>query len=80
MSTISIFGLGFGHPDRSRTELLVKAMSYRLLMVALTVGVAYLITHDTGSALQIGIVTNVIKTGTYYAYDRFWSHLSLGGS
>ncbi|MFP4529947.1 MAG: DUF2061 domain-containing protein [Halodesulfurarchaeum sp.] len=72
-------GIGFGRPDRTRSELLVKALLYRLLMVLLTVAVAFLVTHDSGSALQIGIVTNVVKTGTYYAYDRFWSRLAVGG-
>ncbi len=79
MSHFVLSRVDLGRPDHSRSELLVKALLYRLFMIALTVAVAFLVTQDTGSALQIGVVTNGIKTGTYYIYDRFWSRLSLGG-
>ena len=66
-------------PDHSPLESLLKALIYRLFMIALTVIVAYVFTTDTTASLQIGLVANGIKTGTYYAYERIWDRLTFGG-
>jgi uncharacterized membrane protein len=47
-------------------------------MVLITVVVAWLVVGDVSDALNIGIVTNVIKTATYYSYERIWDHISWG--
>jgi uncharacterized membrane protein len=66
-----------GCPDHSWTESLAKALLYRLFMVGLTVAVAYLVTADGAASLQIGIVTNLLKTGTYYGYERLWDRVNV---
>lgn len=71
--------MGFGSPRQSWVESFVKSLLYRLFMVLITVVVAYVFTTDTTASLQIGIVTNVLKTGTYYAYERLWSRFRVGG-
>lgn len=65
-------------PVEARSRALVKTLLYRLLMVAITVTVAFGVTGDTGAALQIGFVTNLFKTGTYYCYERLWARVSWG--
>jgi len=60
----------------SRT--VVKTALYRVLMVAVTVLVAYLFTGDTTDALQIGVAANVVKTATYYGYERLWARIAWG--
>jgi uncharacterized membrane protein len=65
-------------PVQGRPRAVVKTLLYRVLMVVVTVAVAYLFTGDTAAALNIGIVTNVIKTGTYYVYERAWDRVSWG--
>ena len=70
-------GVSLDAPSQSRAESLCKALVYRVFMIALTVAVAYLVTTDTTASLQIGLVTNVVKTGTYYVYERFWDRLTL---
>jgi len=57
---------------------LVKTLGYRVLMVVVTVAVAYAFTDDVGAALQIGVVANAIKTGTYYCYERLWTRIAWG--
>ncbi len=69
----------FGDPRQSWGESLLKALVYRLFMVAITVVVAYVFTADTTASLQIGVATNVLKTGTYYVNERLWSRVRLGG-
>jgi len=47
-------------------------------MVAITVGIAWIIVGDVGDALNIGLVANVLKTATYYGYERLWDHVAWG--
>lgn len=63
---------------QARRRAVVKTLCYRLLMVAITVSVAWLIVGDVGEAVEIGLVANVVKTGTYYAYERLWDRVTWG--
>jgi uncharacterized membrane protein len=47
-------------------------------MVLITVVVAWIVVGDAGDALNIGIVANVLKTGTYYGYERLWDRIAWG--
>lgn len=47
--------------------------------VLITVIVAWVVV-DAGDALNVGIVTNLTKTGTYYLYERTWDHITWGVS
>ncbi|MFA9518322.1 DUF2061 domain-containing protein [Halopenitus sp. H-Gu1] len=64
----------------SRRRALAKTLCYRLVMVTITVFVAWLVVGDLSDAVNIGLVTNVVKTGTYYAYERLWDHVRWGVS
>jgi len=63
---------------QGRRRALVKTLLYRTLMVAITIGVAFLVTDDAAAALNIGIAANVVKTGTYYGYERVWDRIDWG--
>ncbi|MCU4801944.1 DUF2061 domain-containing protein [Halobacteria archaeon HArc-gm2] len=60
------------------SRALVKTLCYRVLMVVITVLVAFVVTGNTGEALSIGFVANVVKTGTYYGYERLWDRIAWG--
>jgi uncharacterized membrane protein len=60
------------------SRALVKTLLYRTLMVAITITVAFFVTGNTGEALSIGLVANVVKTGTYYGYERLWDRIAWG--
>jgi uncharacterized membrane protein len=45
-----------------------------------TVTVAWIVVGNVGDALNIGIATNLLKTGTYYLYERTWDHIAWGVS
>jgi uncharacterized membrane protein len=62
--------------DRSRA--IVKTLLYRTVMVLITIAVALVVTDDLTAAVNIGLVTNVVKTLTYYCYERAWDHVSWG--
>jgi len=62
--------------DRKRA--VAKTLCYRALMVAVTVLVAWAVVGDAAAAVNIGVVTNVVKTATYYAYERLWDRIAWG--
>lgn len=63
---------------QARRRAVVKTACYRLLMVVITIAVAWLVVGDVGNAVEIGLLANVVKTGTYYAYERLWAHVTWG--
>jgi uncharacterized membrane protein len=65
-------------PRQSRSRALVKTLGYRLLMIVVTVVVAWAVVGDLAQAASIGLVANLVKTGTYYAYERFWDRVAWG--
>ncbi|MEF8827456.1 MAG: DUF2061 domain-containing protein [Halovenus sp.] len=65
-------------PVQARSRALAKTLLYRAVMVLITVLVALVVTGNVGEALNIGLAANVVKTGTYYAYERLWDRVSWG--
>jgi len=65
-------------PHQALSRAVVKTLGYRLLMVCITVAVAFLVVDDVGQALSIGLVANVVKTGTYFGYERIWDRVDWG--
>lgn len=74
MSTVAFSG----KPHQNRLRAVVKTLCYRLLMVLITVSVAWFVVGNVADALNIGIAANVVKTGTYYTYERLWDRISWG--
>ncbi|GAB7120360.1 DUF2061 domain-containing protein [Natrinema pallidum] len=72
-----------GVADRSRPLLerggraraLCKALCYRVLMLCTTLVIALAVTGDPGTAIDLGVATTVVKTATYYGYERLWNAL-----
>lgn len=65
-------------PHQRMSRALLKTLLYRTVMVIITIVVAFAFTGNTGEALSIGVVSNVIKTATYYGYERLWDRVSWG--
>lgn len=65
-------------PLQRRRRAVGKTLCYRLFMLLITVGVAWFVVGDVSDALNIGVGTNVIKTATYYGYERLWDRIDWG--
>lgn len=65
-------------PLQGRERALVKTILYRVLMVAITIVVAFAVTADAATAVNIGLIANVVKTLTYYTYERIWDRVDWG--
>ena len=63
---------------QARKRAIVKTLCYRLCMVVITVSIAWLVVGDVGDAVNIGIAANLLKTGTYYLYERAWDRIAWG--
>ncbi|WP_435062684.1 DUF2061 domain-containing protein [Halobaculum sp. EA56] len=61
-----------------RRRAILKTLCYRLVMVVITVLVAWAVVGDVADAVNIGVVTNVVKTATYYTYERVWDRIAWG--
>jgi len=68
----------FRAPLQARRRAVVKTACYRLVMVLVSVAVAFLVVGDVSQALSIGLATNVVKTATYYGYERIWDRIAWG--
>jgi uncharacterized membrane protein len=71
-------GLLSDRPHQAVSRAVLKTALYRLLMVCISIIVAYAVVGDVSAALSIGIATNVVKTGTYYGYERLWDRIAWG--
>lgn len=63
---------------QGRSRAVLKTVLYRVLMVAVTVLVAFLVTGRVDQALHVGFWANLAKTGIYYGYERLWDHVAWG--
>ncbi|WP_348608134.1 DUF2061 domain-containing protein [Halobaculum rarum] len=45
-------------------------------MVAIAVIVAWIGGGDASDAVNMGLVANVVRTGTYYTYERLWDQIA----
>ncbi|MDR9381295.1 MAG: DUF2061 domain-containing protein [Natronomonas sp.] len=63
---------------QARRRAIVKTLCYRLFMLAITVTIAFVVVGDFGDAVNIGLAANVLKTGTYYVYERLWDRIAWG--
>jgi len=63
---------------QARKRAIVKTLCYRLVMILVTIIVAWVFVGDVADAVNIGIAANLIKTLTYYGYERIWDHITWG--
>jgi uncharacterized membrane protein len=64
----------------SRTRSLMKGLTWRVLATLTTIVIAWLITGDVGTALQIGFIEVFAKIAIYYLHERAWAHVKTGAA
>ena len=57
---------------------LVKAISYRLIIIALDMTAIYLFTGRLDIALEFMIISNVYTSIAYYFHERIWNKIGWG--
>lgn len=62
----------------SHARSIVKAISWRVLALVITVCVALFITGKVGFAAAIGLSDSCIKLVIYYLHERVWNRVRFG--
>jgi len=57
---------------------LVKAITYRLIIIVLDVTAIYLFTGNLDIALGFMIISNVYTSVAYYFHERIWNRIGWG--
>ena len=66
-------------PNRvSKRRSVVKAVTYRIVIVCLDFAVIYLLTGKVETAAVFMIVSNVYTTVAYFVHERVWSRIGWG--
>jgi adenylylsulfate kinase len=62
----------------TRTRSIVKAISYRVIIVSLDFAVIYLLTGKAEVAVGFMIVSNIYTTVGYFLHERLWARIAWG--
>ena len=62
----------------TRKRSLVKALTYRVIIVCLDFLAIYLFTHKVDVALGFMIVSNIYTTVGYFVHERLWERIRWG--
>ena len=62
----------------SRKRSIVKAVTYRSVIIILDFLVVYLLTHKIETAAGFMIISNIYTTVAYFLHERIWSGIQWG--
>ena len=64
--------------NRTTKRSLVKAITYRIVIVILDFSVIYLLTHQVEVAVGFMIISNICTTAAYFVHERLWNRIRWG--
>ena len=62
----------------TNTRSIAKAISWRVIATTITFSIAYLLTGEVTTALEIGALDMVFKLISYFFHERIWGRISMG--
>jgi uncharacterized membrane protein len=62
----------------SKKRSVVKAVTYRVIIVCFDFLVIYLLTHKVATAAVFMIVSNIYTTVAYFLHERVWDRINWG--
>ena len=63
---------------RTSKRSLVKAFTYRAVIIVLDFSVIYLLTGRVDVALGFMIISNIYTTAAYFVHERIWNKITWG--
>jgi uncharacterized membrane protein len=63
---------------RTTKRSLVKAITYRAVIIVLDFSVIYLLTRRVDVALGFMIISNIYTTVAYFIHERVWNKIQWG--
>jgi uncharacterized membrane protein len=64
--------------ERTTKRSLVKAITYRIVIVILDFTVIYFLTGQVNVALGFMVISNVYTTAAYFIHERIWNKIKWG--
>jgi len=64
----------------SHRRSITKAITWRVLGFAVTVGTTWVVTGEAGLAAAVGVVDTLVKIGMFYFHERAWNRSRFGRS
>jgi uncharacterized membrane protein len=64
--------------NRTAKRSLVKAITYRSVIVVLDFSAIYLLTGKTNVALGFMVISNIYTTAAYFIHERIWNKIEWG--
>ena len=65
-------------PNRTTKRSLVKAFTYRIVIIILDFSVIYLLTRRVDVAVGFMIISNIYTTAAYFLHERIWNRIRWG--
>ncbi|VUT24497.1 MAG: hypothetical protein MOIL_00542 [Candidatus Methanolliviera sp. GoM_oil] len=62
----------------SRYRSVVKTLSYRLIAIAITTTVTYILTRNILLSASVGGLDSLLKILLYYIHERMWAGVKWG--
>ena len=64
--------------ERTTKRSLVKAITYRIVIVILDFTVIYVLTRQVNIALGFMVISNIYTTAAYFIHERIWNKIKWG--
>jgi uncharacterized membrane protein len=64
--------------NRTPKRSLVKAITYRSVIIVLDFSVIYLLTGKVDVALGFMVISNIYTTAAYFIHERIWNKIKWG--
>jgi uncharacterized membrane protein len=64
--------------ERTTKRSLVKAITYRIVIIVLDFSVIYLLTGRTDVAIGFMVISNIYTTAAYFVHERIWNKIKWG--
>jgi len=62
----------------TKKRSIAKALSWRLIAMAITAALVLILTGEWGFAATIGLVDTSLKFFLYFSHERFWNRIQYG--
>ena len=66
------------YPKESRTRSLIKAITYRVVIIICDFVAVYFFTRRIEIAVGFVIISNIYTTVAYYFHERIWNNIKWG--
>ena len=67
-----------GQVHRTTKRSIVKAFTYRIVIIILDVSVIYILTRRLDVALGFMVISNIYTTVAYFLHERIWNKIQWG--